>query len=364
MPQRCEADDQYPASGLSSASEPTEAMARISYRGASPPPLIRTDRREGRIPLSLAQWRLWFLAQMDEGSGRYHESCGIFLYGNLSQAALRCALNRIVVRHEALRTTFVSVDGVPVQKVEAAEGSRFPIVEHDLRGCADADAELRSLVVVEASIPFDLQEGPLIRGRLFQLGEERHALLVTMHHIVSDGWSMGILLDELSTLYGAYRRGEADPLPELDVQYADYAVWQRKWIEGEVLKRQTDYWETALLGIPELLELPLDHPRVKQWDYRGSSVSFELEEELTDRLRKLSRSHGTTLYMTLLAGWAALLARLSGQTDIVIGTPTANRRRVEIERLIGFFVNTLAIRVDVSGSPTVCELLVRVKSAH
>ena len=361
MTLRNEANTQHLENQLSSGGVATELTTRTFYRGVSLPPLTRTDRRERRIPLSLAQLRLWFLSQLDEGSERYHEFCGIFFHGNLNQAALRGALDRLVARHEVLRTTFISVDGVPVQKIEAAGKSHFSLVEHDLRGCTDAEGELRLLMAEEVRIPFDLQKGPLIRGRLVQFSNERHSLLVTIHHIVSDGWSMGILQNELSTLYEACRRGKADPLPELEVQYADYSVWQREWIEGEVLRGQSEYWKTALSNIPEFLELPLDRPRGKQRDYRGSSVPFVLDEELTAELRKLSRRHGTTLYMTLLAGWAALLARLSGQTDIVVGVPTANRQRIAIEKLIGFFVNMLAIRVDVSGSPTVRELLARVK---
>ena len=203
--------------------------------------------------------------------------------------------------------------------------------------------------------------GPLIRGRLAQLKDDDHVLLVTMHHIVSDGWSMGILVSELSELYRAYRSGEAERLPELPVQYADYAAWQRQWLSGEVMERQSAYWKKALAGAPVLLELPADRPRPAQQDYAGGSIRVELGEELTGELKRLSLRHGTTLYMTLLAGWAALLARLSGQEDVVIGTPVANRTRTEIEPLIGFFVNTLALRIDLAGSPSVVELLVRVR---
>ena len=213
----------------------------------------------------------------------------------------------------------------------------------------------------EASATFDLESGPLIRGRLIRLREEEHALLITMHHIVSDGWSTDVMMNELSVLYGAYVRGEVDPLPELSLQYADYAVWQRQWMEGEILRQQAEYWERTLSGAPALLELPTDHPRPAQQDYAGGWVKLELEEELTRGLNELSKKHGTTLYMTLLAGWSALLARLSGQEDIVVGVPVANRGRMEIEGLIGFFVNTLALRLHVSGSQTVRELLNGVK---
>src|ERR1700733_13351441 len=182
-----------------------------------------------------------------------------------------------------------------------------------------------------------------------------------MHHIVSDGWSMGVLVNELSVLYGAFVRGEEDPLPALSVQYADYAVWQRKWIEGEILKQQADYWKTTLAGAPALLELPTDHVRPKEKDYAGGLSGLVLDAGLTAGLKELSQRHGTTLYMTLLAGWAAVLARLSGQGDVVVGTPVANRGRAEIENLIGFFVNTLALRLELSGSLSVTELLKQTK---
>ena len=210
-------------------------------------------------------------------------------------------------------------------------------MEHDLAGASDAEASFKHLVREEAASEFDLEAGPLIRGRLIQLGEEEQALLITMHHIVSDGWSMQVLIRELSALYGAFARGEEDPLPELSLQYADYAVWQRQWIEGETLRQQGEYWERTLAGAPTLLELPTDHPRPAEQDYAGEWVRLELDEELSRGLKELSKKHGTTLYMTLLAGWSALLARLSGQEEVVIGTPVANRGRVEIEGLILIF---------------------------
>src|ERR1043165_7593818 len=213
----------------------------------------------------------------------------------------------------------------------------------------------------EVERPFDLTRGPLIRGQLLQVDEDEHVLLITMHHIVSDGWSRGICLNELNTLYAAYREGQADPLPELEVQYADYAVWQRQLIEGEKLQQQAEYWKGALAGAPALLELPWDHARPAQQNYSGRLSPIELEETLLIGLKELGRRHGATLFMTLLGGWAALMGRLSGQEEVVIGIPVANRGSVEIEKLIGFFVNTLAVRVNVSESQTVGELLEGVK---
>ncbi|HEX3156081.1 MAG TPA: amino acid adenylation domain-containing protein, partial [Candidatus Angelobacter sp.] len=241
--------------------------------------------------------------------------------------------------------------------------SRFQLLEHDLRQHRDANAELDHILAEEANAPFDLQAGPLIRGRLIRQSEDEHTLFITMHHIVSDGWSLGIFLNELSKLYGAFHGGEQDPLPELTIQYADYAIWERQWLEGEILGQQGEYWNKALQGAPALLELPTDHSRPAQHDYKGGIEKLVLEQGLAAGLKELSRRQGTTLYMTLLAGWAALLSRLSGQMDVVIGTPAANRERAEIEGLIGFFVNTLALRVDVGGAVTVKELLKRVKES-
>ncbi|HZI72912.1 MAG TPA: condensation domain-containing protein, partial [Gemmatimonadales bacterium] len=324
------------------------------------PEIERVERGE-RIPLSFAQERLWFLAQMEGVSAAYHIPLGVRLRGELNREALVRALGRIVERHEALRTTFVMVDGEAEQRIAPVEESRFELREHDLRECEDAQEELKRIVIEEAGTRFDLEAGPLVRGRLIQVSEEEHVLLITMHHIVSDGWSLGVLFEELGVLYGAYVKGEEDPLPELAVQYADYAVWQRRWMEGEVLERQAEYWKENLSGVPEVLEVPRDHVRPAQQDYAGALVEVELSEQLTAGLKELSSRQGTTLYMTLLAGWAVLLGRLSGQQDVVIGTPVANRGRMEIERLIGFFVNTLVLRVDVSGRPTVGEVLERVK---
>ena len=289
---------------------------------------------------------------------------GLRLKGDLDRTALRRALDRIVARHEALAHHLRrSSMEQPVQRIAAAEDEPFSAARtRSARAPRCAEAELDRLSAQEASASFDLEAGPLIRGRLIRLAEDEHALLITMHHIVSDGWSMGVLSDELSALYGAFLRGEADPLPELAIQYADYAVWQRQWIEGEILQQQAAYWKTTLAGAPALLELPADHPRPAQQDYAGAFAGLVLDEQLTAGLKELSRRHGTTLYMTLLAAWAALLARLSGQQDVVIGTPVANRGRAEIENLIGFFVNTLALRLDLSGSPSVSELLEQVKA--
>jgi amino acid adenylation domain-containing protein len=317
------------------------------------------DKRSG-LPLSFAQQRLWFLTQFEGASEAYHIAGGLRLTGDMDRSALRRALDQIVARHEALRTTFTQIDGQPIQIIGSVEKG-FHLQEHDLSQSGDAEGELARLAQMEAMEPFDLEQGPLIRGRLVRIGEEEHTLLVTMHHIVSDGWSMGILINELSELYRAYRAGEEGHLPELAIQYADYAVWQQQWLSGEVLQRQAEYWKRTLAGAPMLLELPTDRMRPAQQDYAGDVVGIKLDEGLAGKLKALSQRHGVTLYMTLLTGWAALLGKLSGQEEVVIGTPVANRTRVEIEPLIGFFVNTLALRIDLSGRPRVGELLERVK---
>ncbi|MGN6092485.1 MAG: non-ribosomal peptide synthetase, partial [Luteibacter jiangsuensis] len=315
--------------------------------------------------MSFAQERLWFLEQLGGLGAAYHLPWGIRLWGPVDAGALRRALDGLVARHEALRTTVVAVAGVPTQRVVPAGESRFALVEQDIRGWGApeaVEAELQRLATAEARAPFDLATGPLVRGRLIRLAEAEHVLLVTLHHIVSDGWSMGVLLNEVSALYGAFVRGEADPLPPLAVQYADYAVWQRRWVAGEVQQQQAAYWQETLRGAPEQLALPTDHPRPATQDHAGAQVPVVLEAELTAGLQALSRRQGTTLFQTLLAGWAVVLSRLAGQEDVVIGTPTANRGRTEIEGLIGFFVNTLALRIDLTEHPTGEQVLARVKA--
>ncbi|HYR10585.1 MAG TPA: condensation domain-containing protein, partial [Longimicrobium sp.] len=336
-------------------------LAQTASLEPAPPPLSPIERveRSGGLPLSFAQQRLWFLEQMGGLGSTYHIPGRLPLRGELDREALVRALNRLVERHEALRTTFALQGGEPEQRI-GPETSGFQLVEHDLAG--QAREALARVMDEEAAAPFDLERGPLIRGRLIRLAEDGHLLLFTMHHIVSDAWSIGVFIDELGRLYAAFREGRPDPLPPLPIQYADYAAWQRRWVEGEVLAAQASYWTKTLAGAPALLELPTDHPRPQLQEHAGASVSMILDEPLAAGLKALSRRHGTTLFMTCLAGWAVVLGRLSGQEEVVIGTPTANRGRREIEGLIGFFVNTLALRVDLSERPTVATVLKRVKA--
>ncbi|WP_460902195.1 non-ribosomal peptide synthetase, partial [Paraburkholderia jirisanensis] len=345
--------------------QPTlDALAQLVAHGsrASLPAIGRCERSLP-LQLSFAQQRLWFLDRLDHAaSAAYHMPAALRLAGNLQRDALRATLDRLLERHEILRTSFALHEGQPVQHI-AALGTPFPLVETDLRtlDAAAQQAEVERISQLEASAPFDLATGPLIRGQLLQLGEHEHILLVTQHHIISDGWSIGLLIDEVSTLYAAFCQQQPDPLPEQPVQYADYAAWQRQWLHGEVLQQQLGFWKNHLLGAPALLELPTDRQRPAVQSYAGASVPFALPAQLSASLRMLSQQHGTTLFMTLLAGWSVLLARLANQQEVVIGTPVANRPRAELEKLLGFFVNTLALRVNLEHNPSVSQLLSQVR---
>jgi len=323
--------------------------------GVVTPPRIGKAPREGNVmPLSFAQQRLWFIDQLEPGNPVYNTPRGVRLRGTLDVAALESAFSELIRRHEALRTTFRDLHGEPVQVIGNAEP--FTITVEELSGLPEA-----ALIREEVQRPFNLSTGPLIRARLLRLSPEDHILLVSMHHIVSDGWSMGVLVREVAALYEAYAIGEESTLKELSLQYGDYAVWQREWLRGEVLERQLDYWRGQLAGVPPVLELPSDRPRPHVQTFRGATLPFKLSKELSEELRALSRREGVTLYMTLLASLQTLLSRYSGQDDIAVGTPIANRRHGEIENLIGFFANTLVMRTDVSGNPTFVSLVQRVK---
>ncbi|MGM9517043.1 condensation domain-containing protein, partial [Roseateles sp. DB2] len=340
------------------------ALGELGELGQQPQqaqgPALTRISREQALPLSFAQQRLWFLAQMQGGSEAYNMPWALQLQGPLDVQALRRSVDALMARHEALRSVFVSEDGEPrVVLLEAAQG--MPWQEHDLRGQPDAQEQLSRLSLEEAHAAFDLSRGPLVRARLVQLDDQRHVFMLTQHHIVSDGWSMGVLVTELSALYGAFSQGQDDPLQPLQIQYPDYAAWQRQWLTGEQLSKQEAYWREQLADAPVRLELPTDKPRPAQQDYAGSLQAVRLDAELTRGLKRLGQRHGVTLYMTLLGAWAAVLGRLSGQSDLVIGSPTANRGRQEVEPLIGFFVNTLALRLDLSGPLDTRELLERVR---
>ncbi|MCI3945700.1 non-ribosomal peptide synthetase [Pseudomonas syringae] len=338
-------------------------MAKVAaLAGKSSLPDITPVDRGSDLPLSFAQQRLWFLAQMDGASTAYHMPAGLRLHGLLDRSALQGALDQVVARHEALRTRFVRHAHLHAVQHIDAQDIGFSLRHVDLQDQAEAGQQLQALLREEAQAPFDLAQGPLARGTLIRLGETEHVLLVTLHHIISDGWSIGVLTREVAALYEAFSQGLADPLPPLTLQYADYAAWQRHWLNGDVLDKQSRYWQATLADAPAQLDLPTDRPRPAEQDYRGATLPVAFDEDLTRDLKALAKRHGVTLYMTVLSAWAALLSRLSGQQDVVIGSPMANRTRSEVEPLIGFFVNTLAIRIDTSAQPSVETLLSRVKA--
>ncbi|HEX3527644.1 MAG TPA: amino acid adenylation domain-containing protein, partial [Thermoanaerobaculia bacterium] len=338
-------------------------LERLGTDSTTPPPILPVPRT-GALPLSFAQQRLWFLDRLAPDNPFYNMFGGVRLTGTLDVDALRRAFREIVRRHEALRTTFHPGDGRPVQVVAPAPAFDVPLVDLEGLGSLSDDAlrlELARLSGDEAQRPFDLARGPLIRAGLLRLAEREHTLLVNLHHIISDGWSMGILFYELATLYGAFAQGAPSPLPELPIQYADFSVWQRKWLSGERLAAELDYWRQQLAGIPESLELPYDHPRPVVESFRGSTQSFTLPAELARGLSALSRRGGATQSMTVLAGFTALLGRFAGREDVAVGMAIANRTRREVEGLIGFFVNTLVVRTDLSGLPSFARLVGRVR---
>uniref|UniRef100_UPI0036DE2A6C amino acid adenylation domain-containing protein n=1 Tax=Photorhabdus sp. RM322S TaxID=3342825 RepID=UPI0036DE2A6C len=323
-------------------------------------PVILSVSREGKLPLSFAQQRLWFLTQLDGVSETYHIPLALNLRGRLNIAAWQQALNTVFARHEALRTVFISVDGKPQVRL-LAEDSGLPLVQHDLRGHPEADTVLEQLITETASAPFDLSQKALIRAVLIRLADDDYQFLLTQHHIVSDGWSVTILIRELNALYTAFLAGQPNPLPPLAIQYPDYAVWQHQWLSAERTQTQSDYWRTVLADAPVLLDLPTDRPRPPEQSFVGQAVPVRFDPALTAALKQLSQQHGVTLFMTVLSAWGIVLSRLSGQEDIVIGTPSAGRSRQEVEPLIGFFVNTLALRMTVSDELTVAEYLTQVR---
>ncbi|MCY1022339.1 non-ribosomal peptide synthetase [Pyxidicoccus sp. MSG2] len=322
-------------------------------RGVPPPPLVHQPHG-GEAVQSFAQQRLWFVSQIDVGGFSYNMPNALRLKGPLDVGALEAGFQEVVRRHESLRTTFAEVEGQPIQRIH-------PEVELRLEVEEVAEADVIARAEQEARTPFDLERGPLLRVRLLRVTPEEHVLLWTVHHIVFDGWSMGVLEREVAALYGARVRGEALTLEALPVQYADYARWQREWLKGEVLERQLSWWKEQLAGVPPVLELPTDRPRPTVQSFNGAHLSMRLPPELAGALRELSRKEGVTLFMTLLAGFQALLARYSGQSDLVVGSPISGRNWREVEPLLGFFVNTLALRVDTGGGASFRELLGRVR---
>ena len=324
-------------------------------------PKIGPADRGGELPLSFAQQRLWFLDRLEPQSPFYNVPIALRLTGALDVSALERTIEEVLRRHEGLRTTFAAERGRPSQVIHPPVPFRLHV--EDLSGPLEADreAEVERRIAAEAVRPFELATGPLFRASLIRVRPDEHVVLLTMHHIVADGWSIGVLVREIAEIYDAFEHDRHSPLPDLAIQYADFAVWQRAWLQGAELESQLGYWMQRLEGAPASLELPTDRARPSVQSHRGELHALEFSRDLSDTLTSLARREGATVFMTLLAGFDVLLHRLSGGTDIVVGTPIANRNRSEIEGLIGFFVNTLVLRTDLSGDPTFRKVLERVR---
>jgi amino acid adenylation domain-containing protein len=333
-----------------------------SSSGSESMPLSSVSRDE-KLPISFSQQRLWFLSQMDPENRAYVLPNAIRIQGKLNIDAFKRSLTEIYCRHEALRTIFKATEDDPEQVILPPNDLPVPIV--DLTDLTDdeRESEVQRLILEDVEQPFNLAKGPLLRVKIMRLGQEEHVFSLTMHHIISDGWSNGVLLKELSALYSAFCAGQPSPLPPLPLQYVDYAFWQRKWLQGDVLEGHLAHWRQQLGGDLPVLQLPTDRPRPAVQSYRGAKKALSLPGQLKTDLEKLSRDESVTLFMTLLAAFYALLYRYTGQEDITIGSPIANRTRPELENLIGFFVNTLTLRIDLSGDPNFIQILKRVREA-
>ncbi|HVF49515.1 MAG TPA: amino acid adenylation domain-containing protein, partial [Pyrinomonadaceae bacterium] len=320
---------------------------------------VQPVARDRELPLSFAQQRLLFLQQLEPESVAYNVPVALHLKGRLNLQALEQAIREIVRRHEPLRTTFKPTEHGAVQVISQQTDFRFSIA--DLRDVDEKEATMRRLMRAETGRVFDLMAGPMLRAQLLQLAEQEQVILLTMHHIAVDGWSIGLLVREVAALYEAFVTGRPSPLPELTLQYADYAAWQLDWLKGDVLEKQLAYWRQQLGGAPPMLDLPTDKARTSAPGAEGREHLFDLPVELLETLKELSRHEGATLFMTLLAAFQVLLHKYAGQEEIVVGTPIAGRNLPEVESLVGFFVNTLALRTDLSGDPAFSQLLQRVR---
>jgi amino acid adenylation domain-containing protein len=356
---------QLPVRVLFEAPTIEELAGRVEAAMSAGPGVMRPEikpvSRTQRLPLSFAQQRLWFLDQLEPGRAVYNLPAAVRVTGPVNRAGLQQSLSEMIRRHEALRTAFSVVDEEPVQVIASPSAVVWPVV--DLQGLDEGEREtvVRRLAAEEAQRPFTLSIGRLMRSWLVQLGEQEHRLLITLHHIVSDGWSMGVLVSEVATVYEAFGTGRPSPLSELPIQYADYAVWQQQELSPDVLEREVAHWKQELAGAPGVLALPTDRPRPALPTGRGGQATAVLSQELTEGLRRLSRQAGATMFMTLLAGFVTLLHRLTGQDDLVVGTPVAGRSPMEVEPLIGLFVNTLVLRIRFEGDPTVEQVLRQVR---
>jgi NRPS condensation-like uncharacterized protein/acyl carrier protein len=324
---------------------------------SKPYPLPRT----GDFPLSYAQQRLWFFDQLKPGCSLYNIPIALQLKGSLNVAALEQSVQEILRRHEALRTTFRTVEGKPVQVIASNLSLTLPVVDLQDLPPPQQQETVQQLIAADIQQPFDLKTAPLLRTKLLKLAQNDHILLLVMHHIVTDGWSMGVFIEELTTLYQAFSTQQSSPLPELPIQYADFAVWQRQYLKGEKIETQLAYWRQQLEGKQPALEFPTDYPRPPVQSFRGARQSFAVSKMLSDALKRLSQQEGVTLFMTLLAAFKAVLHNYTNQDDLIVGTDVANRTQYETQKLIGFFVNQLVLRTNLSGNPPFREVLRRVR---
>lgn len=313
-----------------------------------------------QLPLCLAQERLWFLQRLEPGNPFYNVAIAIQLTGKLNVIILEQSLNEIIKRHESLRTTFPDINGTPVQAICASLELKLSIL--DLTNQPYSDSELQNLILQVSQQPFYLSQLPLLRAHLFCLREDEHLLLVSTHHIISDGWSLGVLIQELATIYNAFSIGKPSPLPELTIQYADYAYWQRQWLQTDVLQPQLDYWKRKLSNSPPLLQLPTDRPRPEIQNFRGKKEFFTIKGKIKEAVKSLNQQEGVTLFMTFLAVFKILLYCYSQQEDILVGCPVVGRNWQETKYLIGFFINTLVLRTDLRGNPSFREVLQRLRT--
>jgi amino acid adenylation domain-containing protein len=341
---------------------PTVAGLAEYIEGATPQEssalVISPADRSRSVPLSFAQKRMWFLNHLDPDSPYYNVPLAMRLTGTLNTDALEKAINEVIRRHEVLRATFETKDGEPVQVIN--QGVHLPLTVEDVS--AEGEDRVVELAAEEGTKTFDLSRWPLLRIRLLKVGPEDFGTLFTVHHIISAGWSMGVVVREIATLYAAFVEGNPSPLPELPLQYADFAAWQQEWLSGSVLEDQLEYWGKQLSGAPTVLDLPTDKPRAAMQKFRGTSEVFRAPRALTEQLLELSRQERATLFMTLLAAFNVLLYRYTGQNDILLGTPIANRNRSEIEGLIGFFVNTLVLRARMEKDESFLSLLRQIRA--
>lgn len=338
-----------------------EILAFLEQFYPDTPAQIKPVPRNQDIPLSFAQQRVWFLDQLEGKSSAYNMPMALHLKGNLNVAALHQALHSIIERHEVLRTNFATRNGTPITIIQNT--SKFSLLTVNLQNLSvtERESEVQQLIHKEHLQSFDLQKDSLIRGTLLRLQDQDHILILTLHHIISDGWSMNLLRQELGTFYSAFCDGNSCSLPDLPIQYADFAYWQREWLVREISQKHLSYWKQQLEGAPPLLELPLDHPRPTIQTFTGAKYPQQLSQDLSKTLKSLSQNEGVTLFMTLLAAFKVLLYRYTGAEDLVIGTPVAGRNRAEVEPLIGFFINTVVLRTHLDGNPSFQELLGRVR---